>query len=106
MYLDMCYSVSGPFGAPFLNDRSCLRWAKHNLNLGIKTEPVTARADAASGFSSGLGTPFFSVQYVTFFSVLKKEHSILFRSFLEFLQGWASVLFKRMFHSLRSFPFF
>ena len=33
----------------------------------------------------GLGTPFFSVQYVTFFSVLKKERSVLFHSFLEFL---------------------
>ena len=29
--------------------------------------------------------PFFSLQYVTFFSVLKKERSVLFRSFLEFL---------------------
>ena len=58
MYLDMCYSVSGPFGAPFLNDRSFLRWAKHNLNLGIKTEPVTARADAeASGFSYSISGP-------------------------------------------------
>ena len=34
---------------------------------------------------AGLGTPFFSVWYVTFFSFLKKEHSVLFRSFLEFL---------------------
>ena len=34
---------------------------------------------------SGLGTPFFSVRYVTFFSVLKKERSVLFCSFLEFL---------------------
>ena len=34
---------------------------------------------------AGLGTPFFSVRYVTFFSVLKKERSVLFRSFLEFL---------------------
>ena len=34
---------------------------------------------------SGLGTPFFSVWYVTFFSVLKKECSVLSRSFLEFL---------------------
>ena len=36
-------------------------------------------------FQAGLGTPFFSVWYVTFFSVLKKERSILFCSFLEFL---------------------
>ena len=28
---------------------------------------------------SGLGTPFFSVRYVTFFSVIKKERSVLFR---------------------------
>ena len=34
---------------------------------------------------AGLGTPFFSVWYVTFFSVLKKERFVLFRSFLEFL---------------------
>ena len=33
----------------------------------------------------GLGTPFFFVWYVTFFSVLKRERYILFRSFLEFL---------------------
>ena len=36
-------------------------------------------------FFAGLGTPFFSVRYVTFFSVLKKEHSVLFHSFLKFL---------------------
>ena len=34
---------------------------------------------------SGLGTAFFSVPYVPFFSVLKKECYILFRSFFEFL---------------------
>ena len=34
----------------------------------------------------GLGTPFFSVRYDTFFSVLKKERSILFRSFPFFSQ--------------------
>ena len=34
---------------------------------------------------SGLSTPFFSVRYVTFFSVRKKERSFLFCSFLEFL---------------------
>ena len=34
---------------------------------------------------AGLGTAFFSVRYVPFFSVLKKERSVLFRSFLEFL---------------------
>ena len=32
----------------------------------------------------GLGTPFFSVRYVKFFYVLKKERSVLFRSFLKF----------------------
>ena len=32
---------------------------------------------------AGLSTPLFSVRYVTFFSVLKKERSVLFRSFLE-----------------------
>ena len=36
-------------------------------------------------FTLGLGTPFFSVRYVAFFSILKKERSILFHSFLEFL---------------------
>ena len=34
---------------------------------------------------SGLGTLFFSVRYITFFSFLKKERSLLFRCFLEFL---------------------
>ena len=34
---------------------------------------------------SGWGTPFFSIWYIMFFSILKKEHSVLFRSFLEFL---------------------
>ena len=34
---------------------------------------------------AGLGTPFFSILYVTFFSVLKKERSVVFRSFLKFL---------------------
>ena len=34
---------------------------------------------------TGLGTPFFSVRYITFFSILKKECSVLFHSFLEFL---------------------
>ena len=34
---------------------------------------------------SGLGTPFFFVRYVTFLSVLKKECSVVFHSFLEFL---------------------
>ena len=37
------------------------------------------------GNYSGLGTPFFSVRYITFFSILKKECSVLFHSFLEFL---------------------
>ena len=36
-------------------------------------------------FITGLGTQFFAVWYVTFFSVLKKERSVLFHSFLEFL---------------------
>ena len=35
--------------------------------------------------NTGLGTPFFSVQYVTFFSVQKRERYVLFLSFLEFL---------------------
>ena len=34
---------------------------------------------------AGLGTPFFSVQNVPFFSVLKRERYILFRSFPKFL---------------------
>ena len=34
---------------------------------------------------AGLGTAFFSVWYVLFFSVLLKERSALFRSFFEFL---------------------
>ena len=33
----------------------------------------------------GLGTTFLSVWYVSFFSLLFKERSVLFRSFLEFL---------------------
>ena len=70
---------------------------------------------------AGLGTPFFSVRYVTFFYVLKKEHYVLFHSFLKFLatygtqkQGWALRSFPfRTFRSFRSkkrmlhsFPFF
>ena len=35
--------------------------------------------------AAGLGTAFFSVQYVPLFSVLLKERSFLFRSFFEFL---------------------
>ena len=31
---------------------------------------------------SGWGTTFFSVRYITFFSVLKKERFVLFSSFL------------------------
>ena len=49
-----------------------------------------------SMFYAGLGTPFFSVRYVSFFSILKKECSILFRSFLKFLATYEtqkSVLF-------------
>ena len=38
----------------------------------------------------GLGTPFFSVRYVTFFYVLKKERYVLFRSFLEFLATYGT----------------
>ena len=45
----------------------------------------------------GFGTPFFSVRYVTFFSVLKKEHSVLFSIV------WRLMKPKRTF---RSFPFF
>ena len=39
----------------------------------------------------GLGTAFFSVRYVTFFSVLKKKRSVLFRSFLEFLATYETL---------------
>ena len=39
---------------------------------------------------AGLGTPFFSVQNVTFFYVLKKESYVLFRSFLEFLATYGT----------------
>ena len=39
---------------------------------------------------AGLGTPFFSVQNVTFFYVLKKECYVLFRSFLEFLATYGT----------------
>ena len=39
----------------------------------------------ANHSQSGLGTLFFSVRCVTFFSVLKKECSVLFHYFLEFL---------------------
>ena len=63
--------------------------------------------------TAGLGTPFFSVRYVTFFSILKKERSVLFRSFLEFLATYETQKnaknaknapffckeWKRMFHS-------
>ena len=51
-------------------------------------------------YESGLGTPFFSVRYVTFFYVLKGERYILFRSFSSI--GDLSDP-KR---TLRSFPFF
>ena len=39
------------------------------------------RTTVCTPWITGLGTPLFSVRYVTFFSVLKKEHSVLFRSF-------------------------
>ena len=39
---------------------------------------------------TGLGTPFFSVRYVTSFYVLKKEFYVLFRSFLEFLATYGT----------------
>ena len=38
-----------------------------------------------SEFLSGLGTAFFSVRYVPFFSILFKERSVLFHSFFGFL---------------------
>ena len=52
---------------------------------------------------AGLGTPFFSVQNVPFFSIRKRECYVLFGSFLEFLATYEtqknvpsfSVLFKR-----------
>ena len=53
------------------NDYKCI-YMFFNKNLHI-------------GMIARLGTPFFSGRYVTFFSVLKKECSVLFRSFLEFL---------------------
>ena len=39
---------------------------------------------------AGLGSSFFSVRYITFFYVLKKELYILFRSFLEFLATYGT----------------
>ena len=39
-----------------------------------------------TAFRTGLGTPFFSLRYVTFFSVLKEEHSVLFSSFWQLMR--------------------
>ena len=69
---------------------------------------------AAVQFLSGMGTPFFSVRYVTFFSVLKKERYNLFRSFLEFLATYETqnnvmfffVLFKRTEKNGKNVTFF
>ena len=43
-----------------------------------------------NGSNSGLGTPFFSVRYVTLFYVLKKECYFLFRSFLKFFATYGT----------------
>ena len=53
------------------------------LEKSPRTWQLTRSGQNGSG--AGLGTPFFSVRYVTFFSTLKKERSILFRSFLKLL---------------------
>ena len=63
---------------------------------------------------AGLGTPFFSVQNVPFFSVLKRERYVLFRSFLEILATYEtqknvtffSVLFKRTEKNGKNVTFF
>ena len=49
---------------------------------------------------AGLGTLFFSVWYITFFSVLKKERSVLFRYFLEFLAAYETQM------NAKNVPFF
>ena len=61
--------------------------------------------------NAGLGTPFFSVQNVPFFFVLKRERYVLFRSFLEFIETQKerkerNVLLQRTEKNGKNAPFF
>ena len=63
---------------------------------------------------AGLGTPFFYVQNVTIFPVLKRERYVLLRSFLEFLATYETqknvtffpVLLKRTGKNAKNVTFF
>ena len=62
----------------------------HHHPLGINLQNHSTMVlyhiyDISAVILAGLGTPFFSVQNIPFFCVLKKERYVLFRSFLEFL---------------------
>ena len=50
----------------------------------------TDSPDKRRGGYAGLGTPFFSVRYVSFFYVLKKECYVLFCSFLKFVATYGT----------------
>ena len=68
--------------------------------------------------SPGLGTPFFSIRYVTFFSVLKKNvpfFSVLFSSFWRFFRSFVKngkerkerfILLQRTEKNAKNAPFF
>ena len=68
----------------------CL-WMTYALGLEDDSPEFTMDPKSKAFFAednSGLGTPFFSVQNVLFFFVLKRERYVLFCSFLKFLETY------------------
>ena len=68
----------------------CL-WMTYALGLEDDSPEFTMDPKSKAFFAednSGLGTPFFSVQNVLFFFVIKRERYVLFCSFLKFLETY------------------
>ena len=84
-----CLKVNGQCGFKFTEIPAKI------LQLNLKS--ITGFLSYFCQLKTGLGTLFFSVQNVPFFSILKRERNVLFPSFWRFMKP------KR---TLRSFPCF